>query len=321
MKALRFDGELKVVRDAELPRREGEALVQVVCAGICNTDLEIVEGYAGFRGTLGHEFVGRVVQSSDDSFLGRRVVGEINVGCGKCALCLKGDPRHCADRSVLGIKDRDGAFAEYLSLPLRNLIEVPDAVTDEAAVFVEPLAAALNIIDQISLESSSDIVVVGDGKLAQLIVLVLAQTGCSITVIGKHKEKLDLAREFGAHRAHLKDGDLMTEWQGRFDVAIEASGSASGLATSLRLVKPRGTIVLKSTHHGLTAFDTTLVVVNELNIVGSRCGRFAAALALLERGKLNPMPLISLRLPLEDGVFAFEQAKLPNTMKVILQNT
>ena len=174
--------------------------------------------------------------------------------------------------------------------------------------------------DQISVGGSSDIVVVGDGKLAQLIVLVLAQTGCSITVIGKHEQKLDLAREFGAHSAHLKDSDLMTEWQGRFDVAIEASGSASGLATSLRLVKPGGTIVLKSTHHGLTAFDTTLVVVNELNIVGSRCGRFAPALALLERGKLDPMPLISLRLPLEDGVFAFEQAKLPNTMKVILQN-
>lgn len=321
MKALRFDGELKVVRDAELPRREGEALVQVISAGICNTDLEIVEGYAGFRGTLGHEFVGRVAESSDDSLVGRRVVGEINVGCGGCARCLTGDPRHCADRTVLGIKGRDGAFAEYLSLPLHNLIEVPDAVTDEAAVFVEPLAAALNIIDQISIGGSSDVVVVGDGKLAQLIVSVLAQTGCSITVLGKHEEKLDLARRFGAHRVHLTDSDLSSEWQDRFDVAIEASGSASGLAHSLRIVKPRGTIVLKSTHHGLTALDTSLVVVKELNIVGSRCGRFAPALALLEGGALDPTPLISLRLPLEDGGFAFEQAKLSNTMKVIFRIT
>jgi len=319
MKALKFDGKLKLVRDAALPRRGGEALVQVICAGICNTDLEIIKGYAGFRGIPGHEFVGRVVESPNDILLGSRVVGEINVGCTQCARCLNSDPRHCKDRTVLGIKNRDGAFAEYLSLPAENLVEVPASMADEAAIFTEPLAAALNIVEQVSIGSSADVVVIGDGKLAQLIVLVLAQTGCSITVIGKHSEKLDLALGFGANMVRLVDGDLDTEWQGRFDIAIEASGSASGLATSQKLVKPRGTIVLKSTHQGLTALDTSLVVVNELSILGSRCGRFAPALSLIENSRLNPSLLISRRLPLEDGLYGFEQASLAGTMKVILQ--
>lgn len=316
MKALRFDGNLHFVNDAALPRREGEALVQVICAGICNTDLEIVKGYARFRGTLGHEFVGRVVESPEGSLVGRRVVGEINAGCGECSRCLKSDPRHCAYRTVLGIKERDGAFAEFLSLPARNLLEVPDSVSDEAAVFVEPLAAAFNIIEQVSIGVSSDVVVVGDGKLAQLVVLVLARTGCAITVIGRHEAKLDLARIYGAHRVHL--GDLTTEWNGCFDVAIEASGSPSGLGNALALVKPGGTVVLKSTHHDLTPLDASQVVVNELNIVGSRCGRFAPALDFVKSGEVDLIPLISHRFPIEAGVFAFEQAALPNVMKVIL---
>jgi threonine dehydrogenase-like Zn-dependent dehydrogenase len=317
MKALRFDGKLEFVSDAALPRREDEALVQVICAGICNTDLEIVKGYAGFRGTLGHEFVGRVVESPDASLVGRRVVGEINAGCGECPQCLKGDPRHCTDRTVLGIKERDGAFAEFLSLPARNLLEVPDSVSDEAAVFVEPLAAAFNILEHVSIGSSSDVVVVGDGKLAQLIVLVLARTGCATTVIGRHQQKLDLARAFGAHRVHL--GDPTTEWHGGFDIAIEASGSPSGLANALELVRPGGTVVLKTTHHDLTRFDASQVVVNELNIVGSRCGRFTPALDFVARSTVDLIPLISRRFPIEDGVFAFEQATLPSVMKVILQ--
>jgi threonine dehydrogenase-like Zn-dependent dehydrogenase len=319
MKALRFDGKLQFVQDAGLPRREGEALVQVICAGICNTDLEIVKGYAGFRGTLGHEFVGRVVESPDGSLVGRRVVGEINVGCGHCPGCAEGDPRHCPNRTVLGIKGRDGAFAEFLSLPPRNLLEVPDSASDEAAVFVEPLAAAFNIIEQVDIDSSSDVVVVGDGKLAQLIVLVLARTGCAITVFGKHEDKLELAEAYGADRVHLGDSYLTKEWLARFDIAIEASGSSSGLANALELVRPRGTVVLKSTHHGLTPVDTSQVVVKELNIVGSRCGRFAPALDLVASGEVNFTPLISRRLPLEEGVFAFEQAELPGAMKVILQ--
>lgn len=305
------------MRDANLPRREGETLVQVICAGICNTDLEIVKGYAGFRGTLGHEFVGRVVESPETDLVGRRVVGEINAGCGECERCLTGDSRHCADRTVLGIKDRDGAFAEFLSLPRRNLLEVPDSVSDEAAVFVEPLAAAFNILEQVSIRVSSDVVVIGDGKLAQLIVLVLARTGCAITVIGRHEKKLSLARAYGADRIRL--GDVPTQWLGRFDLAIEASGSPAGLESALRLVKPRGTVVVKSTHHELTPLDTSQVVVNELNIVGSRCGRFAPALNFLSRGDTDLTPLISCRVPIEDGIFAFEQAILPGVMKVILQ--
>lgn len=303
--------------NAPIPRREGEALVQVICAGICNTDLEIVKGYAGFLGTLGHEFVGRVVESPDGSLIGRRVVGEINAGCGECERCLTGDSRHCAARTVLGIKGRDGAFAEFLSLPPRNLLEVPDSVSDEDAVFVEPLAAALNILEQVKIGSSSNVVVVGDGKLAQLIVLALTRTDCAITVIGRHEEKLSLARAYGADHIHL--GDLPTEWVGRFDLAIEASGSPSGLASSLNLVMPGGTVVLKSTHHDLTPLDTSQVVVNELNIVGSRCGRFANALDFIAGGEVNLTQLITHRFPLEDGVFAFEQAELQNVMKVILQ--
>ena len=322
MKALTFDGTLKLADDAPVPKREDEALVQVICAGICNTDLEIVKGYAGFRGIPGHEFVGRVVGSPGGELVGRRVVGEINAGCGECPLCLEGDSRHCASRTVLGIKGRDGAFAEFLSLPVRNLIEVPDSVSDEAAVFVEPLAAAFNILEHIEVKASTEVVVVGDGKLAQLVVVVLAQTGCKtgckLTVIGKHEQKLELARRRGAHYL-LTDVALQGDWLARFDVAIEASGSPSGLATALRLVKPRGTIVLKSTHEGAASVDLSQVVVNEVAVIGSRCGRFREAIDLLKTGGLDVDPLISARLPLEKALLGFEEAADPNTMKVILQ--
>jgi threonine dehydrogenase-like Zn-dependent dehydrogenase len=319
VKALRFDGKLKLVRDAPVPLREGEALVQVICAGICNTDLEIAKGYAAFHGTLGHEFVGRVVESPDRSFVGRRVVGEINAGCGECELCLEGDPRHCAGRTVLGIKGRDGAFAEFLSLPLRNLIELPESVTDEAAVFVEPLAAAFNILEQVTINANHDVAVVGDGKLAQLAVMVLAESGCELTVIGKHKKKLELARSFCAHCSLMDAGAPCQENKGRFDVVIDASGSPSGLTTALEIVKPRGTVVLKSTHHGTTSLDTAQIVVNEVKIVGSRCGRFGPAIDLLASGRVELNSLVSLRLPLEEGLLAFEEAAVTANMKVILQ--
>lgn len=319
MKALRFDGTLKLVRDAPVRRREGEALVQVICAGICNTDLEIVKGYAGFRGTLGHEFVGRVVESPDALLVGRRVVGEINAGCGECEVCVEGDSRHCASRTVLGIKNRDGAFAEFLSLPARNLIEVPASISDATAVFVEPLAAAFNIIERVSIEPSTRVAIVGDGKLAQLITLVMAQTNCELALIGRHKEKLEMARKHGAEHVLLDTDALNPAWDARFDVVIEASGSASGLASALRLVKPKGNVVLKSTHHGATPVETSQVVVNELTIIGSRCGRFQPALDLLARGHVDLSSLISQRLPLEDGPLAFDQAAHPDAMKVILQ--
>jgi threonine dehydrogenase-like Zn-dependent dehydrogenase len=329
MRALRFDGSLRFVSDAPMLVREGEAIVQVLRAGICNTDLEIVKGYAGFRGTLGHEFVGRIVESPDKQLPGRRVVGEINAGCGVCGLCLSGDARHCAGRTVLGIKGRDGAFADYLSLPMDNLIEVPDSIADEEAVFVEPLAAAASILEQISINESTRVAVIGDGKLAQLICRVLAQTGCALTVIGKHQEKLALLDDTRARRLWLtvagNDQVNTQRWVAEqalnqsFDVVVEASGSATGLPTAIALTRPRGAIVMKSTHHGQTATDLSQVVVNELRMIGSRCGRFSPAIDLLARRAVDVRSLISQEFAIEDGLTAFAQAAATTTMKILLR--
>jgi threonine dehydrogenase-like Zn-dependent dehydrogenase len=324
MRALKFDDRLQLVRDAPLPGRAGEALVKVLLAGICNTDLEITKGYAGFHGVLGHEFVGRVIEAPDSALIGRRVVGEINAGCDSCDLCRAGDSRHCATRSVLGIKGRDGAFAEYLSLPTRNLFEVPDSIPDEAALFVEPLAAANHILDAAPVNRSSSVAVIGDGKLAQLIIRVLAATGCSLMVVGRHDVKLEFARSIGARCFCIKgnslDGADTTElsWD-QNDVVIEASGSSSGLPLALKLVRPRGVIILKSTHHGETPVEMSPMVVNEVTIIGSRCGRFAPAIELLRSGVVDVLPLISARFPLEEGLRAFRRASEPDTLKVILE--
>lgn len=329
MKALRFDGSLRFVPDEPVPRREGEALVEVICAGVCNTDLEIVKGYAGFQGILGHEFVGRVVESPDVVQVGKRVVGEINAGCGYCDWCRAGNARHCSRRTVLGIKGRDGAFAEFLSLPARNLIEVPASIPNEVAVFVEPLAAAFNILEQVSITPSSEVAVIGDGKLAQLITRLIAGTGCGLSVFGKHEEKLELIRSVvascllvdstGTKLAASEGRTLSPELRQSFDVVIEASGAASGLSLALDLVKPRGIIVQKSTHHNSTSLDMSRVVVNEIKIIGSRCGRFRPAVELLARGGLELRPLISAELPLEEGLSAFDIAASPEAMKVLLR--
>jgi len=329
MRALKFDGSLHFVGDAPLPVRSDETLVQVLRAGICNTDLEIVKGYAGFHGTLGHEFVGRVVESPDKDLIGRRVVGEINAGCGVCALCRADDPRHCPARTVLGIKSRDGAFADYLSLPARNLLVVPDSIVDEEAVFAEPLAAAAGILEQVNVTDSTRVVVIGEGKLAQLICRVLAQTGCALTVIGKHQEKLALLEGLSARHLLLShtdnEPDGLQSWVAEsglsqsFDVVVEASGAPSGLSIAIALARPRGTIVMKSTHHKRTAFDLSTAVVNELRLVGSRCGRLAPALDLLARRAVNVRPLISNEFAIEDGLAAFAQAAAPQTMKVLLR--
>jgi len=328
MRALRFDGTLRLDRDAPVPRREGEALVQVLCAGICNTDLEIVKGYAGFRGVLGHEFVGRVVESPNARQIGRRVVGEINAGCGECRLCLAGDARHCPARTVLGIKGRDGAFADFLALPAHNLLDVPDALSDEEAVFVEPLAAALNILEQVKITPATRVAVIGDGKLAQLIIRVMAQTGCALTVIGKHHEKLALAEAVGAHCLRLQDTSnerAIEDWLRAanlmfgFDVVVETGGSATGLPMALQLVRPRGTLVLKSTHHGQTALSLTAVVVNELTIVGSRCGRFQSAINLLTTRAIAVRPLITATLAMDDALDAFAKAAQPDNLKILLR--
>jgi threonine dehydrogenase-like Zn-dependent dehydrogenase len=316
MKALRFvDDELRLM-NIDTPHHSGEALVRVKVAGICNTDLEIVRGYANFTGTLGHEFVGMVESSPDESQIGRRVVGEINAGCGSCHLCRSDDPRHCLNRTVLGIHGRDGAFAEYLSLPPRNLLIVPETVSDRQAVFTEPLAAACEILDQVAIKAADRVAVVGDGKLGQLIARVIATTGCDPVLVGKHASKLEIAAQAGIRTVELSR--VAIDPASRFDYVVEASGAPGGLELALDLVRARGTIILKSTFHGAVRLETSRIVVDEISIVGSRCGRFEEAIALLEAGKIDVEPLIAGEFKLEDGVAAMTEAQRAGSLKVLL---
>ena len=318
MKALRFeDNKLQLV-EVRIPRRNGAALVRMTMAGICNTDIEIARGYAAFRGTLGHEFVGVVEESPDRSQIGRRVVGEINTGCGQCDLCRDNDPRHCSRRTVLGIRGRDGAFAEYLSLPPRNLLIVPDNINDRQAVFTEPLAAACAILDQVEITASHRVAIIGDGKLGQLISRVIATTGCDLTLIGKHDNKLELVARAGVKTVKL--GSMEIDQASRFDFVVEASGSSGGLGLALDLIRPRGAVILKSTFHGAVGLDTSRIVVNEINVIGSRCGRFENALRLLESGEVDVEPLIAREYKLAGGVEAMAEAQRPGTLKVLLTN-
>lgn len=317
MKALRFDGNELALREIPFRTPGSEATVRVLRSGICNTDLEIVRGYAGFRGTLGHEFVGVVEESPEDtSIVGKRVVGEINVGCDDCPLCAKGDPRHCPERTVLGIVGRDGCHAEFVSLPVRNLIEVPDEISDETAVFTEPLAAAYGITERAPIEPGMKVAVIGDGKLGILCAWSLASRAQHLYLVGKHQSKLNVARTAEVEGVLLENAHRM----GRsFDVVIEASGSGSGLSTALDLLKPLGKLVLKSTLHGKVEWEPWRVVVDELTVIGSRCGRFAPALEMLRTGEVDPTPLISEELSLNEGVEAFDVAARPGVMKVILK--
>lgn len=314
MKALRFEeGRLKLDDDIPLPRQPSEALVRVTIAGICNTDLEIVKGYSGFSGTPGHEFVGVVEESPESSLIGRRVVGEINAGCGACDLCRSGDPRHCPQRTVLGIVNRDGAFAEYLTLPPQNLVDVPDEIPDRAAVFVEPLAAACQILEQVEIDSTCNVVVLGDGKLGQLVARVVAGTGCRLTLVGKHPEKLKLAALAGIETALFETGVSRGA-----DVVVEATGSPAGLKLALEMVRPRGSVVVKSTFHGTAEIDTSRIVVNEISIIGSRCGRFPRALKQLSHGIVDLGALVTAEFPLSMGIEAFRLASSPESLKVLL---
>lgn len=314
MKALRFIGGDLAVSDVDRPAAGDEALVRVTTSGICNTDIEIVRGYAGFEGTIGHEFVG-VVEEGDAGLVGKRVVGEINAGCGKCTRCLKGDPRHCPGRTVLGIKGRDGAHAEFLRLPSRNLISVPDSVPDEQAVFVEPLAAALGITEQVEIGPDTSVGVVGDGKLGLLCAFALAQRSKNVVIVGKHERKLEYAEVRDIEAVWLP---TVGKFEPVFDVIVEASGSESGFATALDMVRPRGKIVLKSTFHGKPQWEAWRVVVDEITIVGSRCGRFEPALKLLQEGKVELEDMISAQFPLSKGVEAIAEAQKPGVMKVLL---
>jgi threonine dehydrogenase-like Zn-dependent dehydrogenase len=317
MKALRVENGKLRLTEIDIPRRDGDALVRVTMAGICNTDIEIARGYAGFSGVLGHEFVGVVERSPDASQIGRRVVGEINSGCGRCEWCLQNDPRHCPDRTVIGIRGRDGAFAEYLNLPPENLLIVPDPVRDRQAVFTEPLAAACEILDQVTIDQSHRVAVIGDGKLGQLVARVIATTGCNPVLIGKHSDKLKLAAGAGIKTIGLNS--LRIEAGSRYDYVIEASGSPGGLQLALDLVRPRGAIILKSTFHGSMELETWRIVVNEISVIGSRCGRFERALELLESRRIDVEPLIAAEFELIDGLAAMTAAQRPGTLKVLLK--
>ena len=315
MKALRFTNGNLAVEEIARPIANGESLVRVTKSGICNTDIEIIRGYAGFEGTIGHEFVGVVEQSGRSELIGKRVVGEINAGCGKCVLCLAGDPRHCPDRTVLGIKGRNGAHAEFLRLPDLNLVRVPDNVTDEQAVFVEPVAAAFGITEQVVIEPETRIAVIGDGKLGLLCALSLGLRSNKVTLIGRHASKLNIAGRQGIEGVLSSDAAKM---QNAFDVVVEASGSESGFATALDIVRPRGKVVLKSTFSGKPVWEAWRVVVDEITIVGSRCGRFEPAVALLAEGRIDVLPLIFEDMPLANGVEAIAEAQKKGVMKVLL---
>ncbi|MEW6112001.1 MAG: alcohol dehydrogenase catalytic domain-containing protein [Thermodesulfobacteriota bacterium] len=316
MKALVFDRQIRLT---ELPKplpQEGEALVRVLMAGICKTDVEITKGYMNFHGVPGHEFVGTVERAPSPELVGARVVGEINAGCGACAFCRQGMERHCPNRGVLGILGRNGAMAEYLTLPASNLIPVPENVSDEKAVFTEPLAAAAEILEQIKLEPSWRVLVIGDGKLGLLVAMVLRLTGCDVLLVGKHPEKLTIFSNLGG--STVRASDLATGSE-KFDVVVEASGSASGWELAIDRVKPRGIIVLKSTYHGDLAFNTAPLVINEITVVGSRCGRFAPALRLMAQGLVDPSPLISRIFAFTEAEEAFRAATKTENLKVLLK--
>jgi threonine dehydrogenase-like Zn-dependent dehydrogenase len=319
-------------RVPELPERW--ALVRVRLAGICNTDVEILRGYHGFRGVPGHEFVGEVAKLHRPSvreqsrWIGHRVAGEINVSCSAygyrpvCDFCKRGLKTHCARRTVLGIVAHDGAFAEYLALPLENLHLIPDLVSDEQAVFVEPLAAACEILEQVEVKRFREAAVLGDGKLAQLIARVLRTALPNVVMYGKHENKLVLARRAGVQtrRARGKAADLRRIKE-QFRLVIEATGSPAGLALAQHMVEPRGTLVLKSTFHGTAPVETWPLVVKEITVIGSRCGPFAKAISLLRQGQVDPRPLITRVFPLADAPAAMRFTQKSGAMKVLLKNS
>jgi threonine dehydrogenase-like Zn-dependent dehydrogenase len=313
MFALNVDPSLALIERDPPRRKPGEALVRMRLAGICNTDLEIVRGYMGFRGVLGHEALGEVVECDDAAWIGRRVVCEINLACNECETCRSDLPRHCPTRTVLGILGKDGCFAEYMTAPLRNLIEVPEGVEDERAVLTEPLAAAFEILEQVGVREGARVAVLGDGKLGLLAALVLLSAGAEVHLVGKHPGKMAIAGARGAH-VHRADQELT----GKFDIVVEASGSPDGLARAIALTRPRGTLVLKSTFHGATPVAMAPLVIDELTLVGSRCGPFPPALSAHAARRIDVSPLIHARYPLREGLAAFEAASRPGVLKVLL---
>jgi len=310
------DRTLRLRDDVPTPEPPpGEALVRVLLAGVCNTDLELVSGYYPYTGVPGHEFVGTVEAAPGaDAWVGRRVVGEINAACGACAQCAAGRRSHCERRTVLGIVGRHGAFARHLVLPVANLHAVPDDLPDALAVFTEPVAAALRVHEQVAIASRDRVVVIGDGKLGQLIAQTLAGTGCDLLVVGRSDAKREALAALG-----IRAADAGALPHRASDLVVECTGNSEGLEMARRAVRPRGTIVLKSTYHGRTSLDVSAVVVDEVTLVGSRCGPFAPALAALAEGTVRVGHMVDARYALADGLEAFAHAARPGAMKVLIE--
>ena len=315
MKALWLENnQLQLRPDVAIPvPPPGEALVRVLRAGICNTDLELLRGYYPYTGILGHEFVG-VVEQGPSELQNKRVVGEINAACGNCRFCRTGQPTHCENRTVLGIVSRQGAFAEYLTLPVKNLHPVPDNVPSDVATFTEPLAAALEIQQQVNLRPDDRVLVVGDGKLGQLVAQTLALTGCDLLVVGRHREKLDRLAALG-----IKTGFADAITDRAFDISVECTGNPEGFAIARRALRPRGILVLKSTYSGRLTLDASSLVVDEITLIGSRCGPFPEALKQLSQNQVDVKYLIQDRYPLDEAIAAFDRAQQRGVLKVLLE--
>jgi threonine dehydrogenase-like Zn-dependent dehydrogenase len=314
MYALYFDGTKISLKNDYLVPKSSEALIKVRLAGICGTDLEMIRGYMSYAGILGHEFVGVVEKSDNPDLVGKRVVGEINIGCGNCNYCEIGLERHCQNRSVLGIYKRDGAFAEYLVLPEKNLHTIPDSISDRQAVFVEPLAAAFEIDEQLHINSNQKIAIIGDGRLAQLIARVLKLKNPNITCFGRHQNKLQLLHKF---RIKTKT-QIASDDELQFDVVVEATGREGGFSDAMRLVKPRGKVVLKSTIVSKNKLDFAPAIINEITIVGSRCGPFRPAINALALGLVLVDDLISATYPISEYQKAFSEAAKSENLKILL---
>lgn len=319
MKVLYFQDHLNYISNYPKPiPKRNEALIRVKFAGICNTDLEITKGYFNFKGILGHEFVGIIEKSLDKDIIGKRVVGDINIGCGRCSYCRNKLKNHCPKRKVLGIFKRDGAFAEYLTLPLGNIHPLPANISDEEAVFMEPLAAVFEILEQVKITPEQKIMVIGDGKLGQLIARVLSLYNDNLLVIGKSKEKLSLLEKINLKTMTLRDMKKI-ETSLEADIIVECTGNSEGMLIACNLVKPKGTIILKSTYHYQAKVNFSEIVIKEINIIGSRCGPFNKVIKALSEKKVNPLPLISKIFSIEEGLDAFEYAQKRDILKVLLR--